>query len=389
MSAGGESFVAATAFGMKEVGRMITISLCMIVKNEQEVLSRCLESVKGVFDELVIVDTGSTDRTKEIALAYTDKVHDFQWVDDFSAARNHSFGLATKEYIMWLDADDVLLEEDRTELVRLKETLSAPIDAAMMRYDYGFDGAGNVTLSFYRERLVRRDRNFVWQEPVHEHIKTSGHIETYQISVTHRREHGKSGRNLEIYQKMEAEGKKFSPRGLFYFGKELYENEQYSQAVDYFNRFLDCSDGWVEDQIQSCYLLSICRQKMHDSGKAIKDLIRSFEYATPRAEICCRLGWHYLQARDFKKAIFWYDLATRLERPGGWGFILHDLWGFTPWIQLCVCYDKIGDIDRAIACNERAAEFKPDHSNVAHNRRYFQLLKCRDNAPGAAVIASA
>ena len=120
----------------------------------------------------MIIDTGSTDKTKEIAGLYTDKVYDFAWVDDFSAARNFSFGFATQDYIMWLDADDVLLESDRTKLARLKESLSPAVDAVMMRYNYGFDGDGNIILSFYRERLVRRDRNFVWHEPMHEYRST-------------------------------------------------------------------------------------------------------------------------------------------------------------------------------------------------------------------------
>ena len=74
---------------------MITISLCMIVKNEEAVLARCLDSVKEVVDEIVIVDTGSTDKTKEIAAQYTDLVYDFAWDDNFSAARNASFARAT------------------------------------------------------------------------------------------------------------------------------------------------------------------------------------------------------------------------------------------------------------------------------------------------------
>ena len=67
---------------------MITISVCMIVKNEERVLERCLDSLRGLMDELIIVDTGSADRTKEIAARYTDKIYDFAWVGDFSAARN-------------------------------------------------------------------------------------------------------------------------------------------------------------------------------------------------------------------------------------------------------------------------------------------------------------
>ena len=78
---------------------MITISLCMIVKNEERILARCLDSVKDLVDEIIIVDTGSADATKRIAAEYTDKIYDFTWIDDFSAARNFAFSKASKEYI--------------------------------------------------------------------------------------------------------------------------------------------------------------------------------------------------------------------------------------------------------------------------------------------------
>ncbi len=78
---------------------MIEISLCMIVKNEEKVLGRCLDSIADLMDEIIIVDTGSTDRTKEIAKKYTEHIYDFEWIDDFSAARNFSFSKATKDYI--------------------------------------------------------------------------------------------------------------------------------------------------------------------------------------------------------------------------------------------------------------------------------------------------
>ena len=82
----------------------------MIVKNEASVLARCLDSVRGAVDEIVIADTGSTDETPAIARRYTDMVYPFAWCDDFSAARNFCFSKATGDYLMWLDADDVLPE---------------------------------------------------------------------------------------------------------------------------------------------------------------------------------------------------------------------------------------------------------------------------------------
>lgn len=126
---------------------MITINLCMIVKNEADVLERCLSSVKNIVDEINIIDTGSTDQTKEIAAPYTDRIFDFEWIDDFSEARNFSFKQVTKNYILWLDADDILLEKDQIKLIKLKKEANPSFDAMSMDYHLSFDEDGNVTFS--------------------------------------------------------------------------------------------------------------------------------------------------------------------------------------------------------------------------------------------------
>jgi len=86
-----------------------TVSVCMIVKNAQGTLYRCLDSVKPIADEIIVCDTGSTDRTMEIAREYTDQVYSIAWEDDFAAARNHSIEKATKDWTLWIDADEYLL----------------------------------------------------------------------------------------------------------------------------------------------------------------------------------------------------------------------------------------------------------------------------------------
>ena len=130
------------------------LSLCMIVRNEEARLGACLESVKDAVDEIVIVDTGSTDRTKEIALSCTPHVYDYVWEDDFAAARNASMALATKPFILWLDADDVLDAPEKEKLIALRERLDDSVDAVMLPYHYAFAPDGTPALVFERERIV-------------------------------------------------------------------------------------------------------------------------------------------------------------------------------------------------------------------------------------------
>lgn len=146
---------------------MITISLCMIVKNEEAVLGRCLDTIHDLVDEINIIDTGSTDRTVEIAQQYTDRVFFFAWTGRFADARNESFRHATKDYILYLDADDVILDADREKLRQLKETLDPSVDSVSMYYDAGTDEFGNVTLRYRRNRLVKRSMNYRWEGDCH------------------------------------------------------------------------------------------------------------------------------------------------------------------------------------------------------------------------------
>ena len=125
---------------------MASVSLCMIVKNEEDVLERCLESAAGLVDEIIVVDTGSTDRTREIAARFTSQVYDFPWQDDFSAARNASFSYASMDYCLWLDADDVLLDVDQAAFRTLKETLDPAVSIVMAPYHTGFDENGRVKI---------------------------------------------------------------------------------------------------------------------------------------------------------------------------------------------------------------------------------------------------
>src|SRR5262245_26667700 len=145
---------------------MRSVSLCMIVRDEEEVLGRCLASVADVVDEIIIVDTGSRDRTPAIARTFGARVEPFRWRDDFAAASNQSFSLATSDWILWLDADDVLLPEARDGLAALKARLER--DVYYLPYDYAQDETGASICTLWRERIVRRSPAMRCIHPVHE-----------------------------------------------------------------------------------------------------------------------------------------------------------------------------------------------------------------------------
>lgn len=345
---------------------MISISLCMIVKNEEKMLGKCLDSVKDLVDEIVIVDTGSDDKTKEIARKYTDLIYDFEWVKDFAEARNFAFSKGTKDYLMWLDADDVLLPADRHKFRELKNTLNPETDVVIMNYNLGVDADGIPKVQFRRERLVKRTRNYPWVEPVHEYVKFDyGHKILYSdIAVTHgQRDNRVSDRNLNILENVLETKGELNSRQLYYYGRELTANKRFKEAAAAFNEFL-VKD---EEKSTSFYLTAFqdlhhCYRELNDNENAIKSLLRSFEYIPPRAEIICKIAYFYKEQGKTATAISWFQVALNLEKPNeDLGYIADDMWGFIPATELATMYLTQGNVKEALYYLKKAAAFKPSH----------------------------
>lgn len=358
---------------------MCTISLCMIVRDEESVLGRCLNTAAPLVDEIIIVDTGSKDATRRVAAAYTDKVYDFTWVDDFAAARNAAFARASCDFCLWLDADDVLLAADRQKLAELKAQLHEGVDVVMLRYNTGFDSQGRPDFSYYRERIVRRQAGFRWQGAVHEVIDTSrakGQVLWSDCAVTHwKLRQADPRRNLRIFESMLQQGQQLDPRQQYYYARELYYNGRYAEALAVFVRFLADEGGWLENRLEACRHMAYCWYALDRRDNALAALLQSLAYDVPRAETCCDIGWHFMAEQSWEQAIYWYRQALacpRRDQQGG--FILPDAYGYIPCLQLCVCFSRLGQNEQATAYNEQAAAYKPDSAVVAHNRDYFASL---------------
>lgn len=350
----------------------ISISLCMIVKNEEDVIGRCLSSIKPATDEMIIIDTGSNDDTKNIAKNLGAIVHDFQWIDDFSKARNFSFSKATSDYILWLDADDVISEDDLNKLINLKNNFDTNIDSLTMNYVLGQDEYGNATSQLRRNRLVKRSRNFQWIGPVHEYLAVHGVIVNSDINVYHKKIKTSGDRNLRIFESRLQKGEDFSPRDLFYFANELYYHKRIDEAIIYYEKFLDSNQGWVEDVKTACSNIAECYAEKTDMDKFMHYCLKTFYYDIPRADFCCKIAYFFFNKNMLEQAIFWYKLATELPEDKNNLGLVHSCYStWIPHIQLCVCHSRLGRFIEANTHNEMAAEFVPNNPHVIHNRKYF------------------
>ena len=165
---------------------MPTISVCMIVKNEEKRLAACLESLLPIADEIIIADTGSTDGTKELARRYTDKIYDFKWIDDFAAARNFVFGKAKMDYIYTADADEVIDEKNIELFKKVKQALLPEIEIVQMHYLNLMEE--NTVYNSRRElrpKLFKRLRSFEWINPVHETVRLEPVVYDSDIEIMH------------------------------------------------------------------------------------------------------------------------------------------------------------------------------------------------------------
>lgn len=354
---------------------MKTISLAMIVKNEEAVLARCLQCVTKIADEIIIVDTGSDDETCAIAQRFPVKLYHYDWQDDFAAARNYAFSLATMDYILWLDGDDVISELDQQKLLDWKHSEIQP-DMVMMKYHIGLDAQGQPLFSYYRERLLKRSMQFQWVGAIHEAITPQGEIQYSEIAITHRKEKANDpNRNLRIFEKLLDQGNMLSPREQYYYARELYYHERYEQAIHQFDAFLKRRQGWVENCIDACRLKGRCHQLLKQNEQAMSALFESFHYDVPRAELLCDIGFLFYEQNAYHQAIYWYTRALdcKMQEKNG-GFVEPDAYAFLPYLQLSVCYDRIQDHPKALYYHEQAKKLKPNHPLIKQNDAYFQSL---------------
>ena len=226
-----------------------TIALCMIVKNEVHNLRRLLNSVKHCFDEIHITDTGSTDGTvdyledlnakifnndPEVEGIPLIRIHHFEWVNDFSAARNYSFSHSGADYLFWMDGDDTLVNPEA--FIQWRDKVMSSCQYWMANYNYAWMD-GKPICTFQRERAIKNNHGFEWRYFLHEGCVQVDGLPVRMGSVTswwidhHRTEQDRKAddsRNLNIFEANK--DKEWPIRMTYYYGKELFDAGKYLEA---------------------------------------------------------------------------------------------------------------------------------------------------------------
>ena len=338
---------------------MVTISLCMIVKNEEENLPKCLDSLKDVVDEMIIVDTGSTDRTREIAASYGAKVFDFVWNGDFSEARNFSFSKASCDYIYSADADEELDPDNQKRFLDLKEKDLEELGIDIVQMYYCNQLEYRTVYNFDRElrpKLFRRIRPFTWEDPIHEQVVLEPVIVNSDIEIIHRPKENHAGRDLEAFRKAISSGRRLSKRLHSMYARELFmagSDEDFLKAKEFFKgSTLDTLRDLDEIKEASCVLahIAVLENDPHSLLKySLKDAISEMS-----SEMCYELGDYYFGRGDIDEAIVWYynaayECSSIIDAKKSGSF---------PRLALAKCYRKLGNEEQAADYEREASELE-------------------------------
>lgn len=267
----------------------------MIVKNEGRSLQKCLARAKNLADEIYITDTGSTDNTLEIAEKFHAHISHFEWVGDFSAARNYALAQSACDWNLMLDADEYLLSGKRKDLQRFVE--KGGYVGAIQRLDSYREANGELSKSHaYITRLIPRGVSY--EGRVHEQIVSELPIAPLPLVFEHDGylQGGKGERNLEILLQ-ELEEAPDDPYVLYQVSRTLWLMKDYGQADKYFEDFYrlapESGTGYRTGGVIS-YLYNLLELKKYETGFEVIDLEK--ERLAPYADYHFACGTFYTQA---------------------------------------------------------------------------------------------
>ncbi|MBI1274341.1 glycosyltransferase [bacterium] len=331
----------------------VTLSLAMIVKNEGDLIERALSCAKPICDEMIVVDTGSTDDTVAKAEAMGAKLAHFAWIDDFAAARNYSFSLCTGDWILWLDADDIITPENQRRIAQLKSQLDDSLDAIYLNYHH------TASTHLLRERLIRRGIDAIWKNRVHEAIYglIPARTKTFpDIFITHQKPPEMNAlsprRNLAILMQMLADGDE-SGRTLRLIARENYTMGNLNEAVAFYERYYATTPPVDSYMVREMLRLARAYASTGKDEKARESFGRAIMLMPDIAEVYYETGKYLVERKQWAAALPLFAAAISIPNSGK-GNIDPEAYGPNPHDYISICYHSLGRYEQAIHHAEEA-----------------------------------
>lgn len=353
---------------------MLPISICMIMKNEEKQLRKCLDSIKDFGMELVLVDTGSTDSTVEIAGQYTDSVHYFDWIDDFSAARNYALSLASQDWVLILDCDEYVTLLNPDSLTAFMKQHPTDIGLLSRRNHYELNGTDSVYVDKV-ERFFNR-KLFHYEGKIHEqvcpipsldadYIKTLPAQALYGKSdITLTVEHTGYNASLEELAEKAARNNKLllemlqeepdNPYLYFQIGQSYNLLHDDEKAAFYYGKGLEYNVDPSAEYVQMMvigYGYALLHLERFEEALFLQ---HSYDDFATTADFVCMMGVIYMRTGNYLKAMMEFLKATTFPSASVEGAN-----SFIPYYNMGCINELLGDTKAALTFYKKCGDFAP------------------------------
>ena len=345
----------------------MNISVCIITKNEAHYLKTCLEHLSQYPFEIVVVDTGSSDESIEVAKKYTDKVFNYEWCGDFSAARNYAISCATNDMIMVVDTDEFVEPFDYDKFIKIVSDNEKKVGRIILNNQYSRNGEKHST----KEKLSRifSRKLFEYEGIVHEQIvsKNKTNFETYEAPVEYIHVgydgspevlEAKTKRNIELL--LQELSKKEDPYILYQLGKSFYMQGDYSEALSYFERAtgydLNPALEYVVDLVVS-YGYTLINTNQVEQALMFENLYEEFSYS---ADFVFLMGLIYMNNACFEAAVNEFAKAKNYPSCN-----LSGVNSFLADYNIGVIFECLGHVEEAVAYYKNCPNYEKALKRIA------------------------
>lgn len=342
---------------VEALSNLLRLSLCMIVKNEEDCIGRCLKSVEGVVDEIIIVDTGSTDRTVEICQSFGAKVYSFPWNESFADARNYGIEQATGDWILWLDADEEVDEQDR---YKLRDALyldsSLILNVRLINY-FGEEANKDQVLTMAHPRLFRNQKDLRFVGKIHETLvlKDKSQIGFVDINVYHYGyltevvgKKDKVSRNLSMLQR-ELQENENTPWIHYHIATEYTRLLEFKKAFHHLNTSI--AQFIEKGQMPPSFLYKLKYTILINTGSwdgAWPGIERAVTLYPDYVDLRFFMGFILCNKKMYRKAIKAFEACIELGEENINYLTLKGFGSFYAWYYKGLCHQKLNQLDEAI-----------------------------------------